>query len=99
MNLYRRFTKWSITAPRKRPYYCTSRWLRAGIPVNQVAEWLGDDARTVLKVYAHVLGERQTIEALHHLNELASGPSQDPLAIPENANDADKSRRVADDGL
>lgn len=89
MNLFRRFTRWTVTAPRKRPHmlrhYCASQWLRAGIPINQVAEWLGDDPRTVLKVYAHVLGERQTIEALRHLNELASGPSQDPQVIPENA--------------
>ena len=44
-------------------HYCDSQWLRMGIPVNQVAEWLGDDPRTVLKVYAHVLGEQQTIDA------------------------------------
>jgi len=92
MNLYRRFTKWSTTAPRKRPHmlrhYCASQWLRAGIPINQVAEWLGDDPRTVLKVYAHVLGEQQTIEGLRRLNELASGPSQDPRDVPENRNDS-----------
>ena len=67
---------------------CTSQWLRAGIPIHQVAEWLGDDPRTVLKVYAHVLGERQTIEGPRRLNELASGPSRDPRAIPENAGGA-----------
>jgi integrase len=91
MNLYRRSTNWSATAPDKRPHmlrhYCASQWLRAGIPIDQVAEWLGDDPRTVLKVYAHVLGERQTIEALHHLNELASGPLQDPQPFPESVND------------
>ncbi|MFT4051881.1 MAG: tyrosine-type recombinase/integrase [Microbacterium sp.] len=41
MSLYRRFTRWSTTAPRKRPHmlrhYCASQWLRAGIPINQVA--------------------------------------------------------------
>ncbi|MCT9819832.1 tyrosine-type recombinase/integrase [Microbacterium sp. W1N] len=91
MNLYRRFTRWSMTAPRKRPHmlrhYCASQWLRAGVPINQVAEWLGDDPRTVLKVYAHVLGEQQTIEGLRRLNELSSGPPRDPRDIPENAND------------
>lgn len=91
MNLYRRFTRSSMTAPRKRPHtlrhYCASQWLRTGIPINQVAEWLGGDPRTVLKVYAHVLGEQQTIEGLRRLNELASGPSQDPRDTPENAND------------
>jgi integrase len=88
MNLYRQFIKWSDTAPRKRPHmlrhYCASQWLRAGIPINQVAEWLGDDPRTVLKVYAHVMGERQTIEALRRLNEMASGPSRDPRAFSES---------------
>lgn len=100
-NLYRRFTRWSVTAPRKRPHmlrhYCASQRLRAGIPINQVAEWLGDDPRTVLKVYAHVLGERQTIEGLRRLNELASGPSQDPRAIPENAKESSDDRGVADE--
>lgn len=98
-NLYRRFTRWSVTAPRKRPHmlrhYCASQWLRAGIPINQVAEWLGDDPRTVLKVYAHVLGERQTIEGLRRLNELASGPTQDPRAIPENPDDSNSDRETA----
>ena len=87
-NPYRKLTRWSVTAPNKRPHmlrhYCASEWLRAGIPVNQVAEWLGDDPRTVLSVYAHVMGDRQTIEALRRLNELSSGPSRDPWAIPEN---------------
>lgn len=88
MNLHRRFTKWTTTAPRKRPHmlrhYCASQWLRAGIPINQVAEWLGDDPRTVLKVYAHVLGEQQTTGGLRRLNELVSGPPQDPCGIREN---------------
>lgn len=79
-----------MTAPRKRPHmlrhYCAPQWLRAGIPINQVAEWLGDDPRTVLKVYAHVLGEQQTLEGLRRLNELASGPPQGPRDIPETAN-------------
>ena len=74
MNLYRRLTHWAETAPRKRPHmlrhYRASKWLRAGIPVHQVAEWLGDDPRTVLKVYAHVLGDSQNIESLRRLNDL-----------------------------
>ncbi|WOF22578.1 tyrosine-type recombinase/integrase [Microbacterium betulae] len=98
MNLYRRFTKWATTAPHKRPHMlrhcCASQWLRAGIPINQVAEWLGDDPRTVRKVYAHVLGEQQTIEGLRRLNKLASGPSQDPRDIPENANDHKSDREL-----
>ena len=66
-----------------------------GIPVNQVAEWLGDDPRTVLKVYAHVLGEQQTIEALRRLNELTSGPSQPP--IPDTANGTMDDHRATDE--
>ncbi|QDZ15856.1 tyrosine-type recombinase/integrase [Humibacter ginsenosidimutans] len=40
-------------------HYAASTWLRLGTPVHEVAEYLGDEARTVLKVYAHVLGEGQ----------------------------------------
>ena len=70
--------------------------MRAGIPIHQVAEWLGDDPRTVLKVYAHVLGERQTIDALRRLNELASGPSRDPRTIPENSDEDNEEQASAD---
>ncbi|MFM9598171.1 hypothetical protein ACKI1O_53940, partial [Streptomyces scabiei] len=45
-----------------------------GIPINEIAGRLGEDPRTVLKVYAHVLGEQQTIGGLRRPNELASGP-------------------------
>ena len=40
-------------------HFAASAWLRLGTPVHEVAEYLGDDPRTVLKVYAHVLGEGQ----------------------------------------
>lgn len=40
-------------------HYAASTWLRLGTPVNEVAEYLGDDPRTVLAVYAHILGEGQ----------------------------------------
>lgn len=40
-------------------HYAASTWLRLGTPINEVAEYLGDDPRTVLTVYAHVLGEGQ----------------------------------------
>ena len=36
------------------------------------------------------------IEGLRRLNELASGPSQDPRVIPENANESDNDRVAAD---
>lgn len=40
-------------------HYAASTWLRLGTPVHEVAEYLGDDPRTVLAIYAHVLGEGQ----------------------------------------
>ncbi|WP_460798779.1 tyrosine-type recombinase/integrase [Microbacterium sp. GXF0217] len=40
-------------------HFAASTWLRLGTPVHEVAEYLGDDPRTVLAVYAHVLGEGQ----------------------------------------
>lgn len=40
-------------------HFAASTWLRLGTPVHEVAEYLGDDPRTVLAVYAHVLGEDQ----------------------------------------
>lgn len=40
-------------------HYAASTWLRLGTPINEVAEYLGDDPRTVLAVYAHVLGEER----------------------------------------
>ena len=71
-NGFRKRVKWTSTSCghtiHDLRHYAASCWLRAGIPIHQVAEWLGDDPRTVLKVYAHVLGEGQNIAALQHLN-------------------------------
>jgi integrase len=50
-------------------HYAASTWLRLGTPVHEVAEYLGDDARTVLAVYAHVLGEGQRRD---HVTRLAA---------------------------
>lgn len=50
-------------------HYAASTWLRLGTPVHEVAEYLGDEARTVLAVYAHVLGEGQRRD---HLQRLAT---------------------------
>jgi integrase len=50
-------------------HYAASTWLRLGTPVHEVAEYLGDDPRTVLAVYAHILGEGQRRA---HLARLAS---------------------------
>ncbi len=77
---FRRAVAWTTTSPEHTihdlRHYAASTWLRQGVPINQVAAWLGDDPRTVLKVYAHVLGEAQDIEALRRLN--ASLPSHSP---------------------
>lgn len=48
-------------------HYAASTWLRLGTPVHEVAEYLGDDPRTVLAVYAHVLGEGQRREFAQRL--------------------------------
>jgi integrase len=73
-NLFRRFGKWSETAPPGRTihdlrHYAASAWLRAGIPMNQVTQWLDHaNPNTTLKVYAHVLGEARDITAIARLN-------------------------------
>lgn len=56
-------------------HYAASTWLRLGTPVHEVAEYLGDDPRTVLAVYAHVLGEGQRRD---HLRRLAAAESLGP---------------------
>lgn len=81
--LYRRYTKWTATARGRHVHhlrhFAASEWLRRGVPLNQVAAWLGDDPRTVLQVYAHVMGEQQDREALALLNRAANpGPPRDP---------------------
>nr|WP_143738445.1 tyrosine-type recombinase/integrase [Microbacterium esteraromaticum] len=84
---FRRAVAWTMTSPEHTihdlRHYAASTWLRQGIPINQVAAWLGDDPRTVLKIYAHVLGEAQDIEALHRLN------SPVPSHSPENVSNHD----------
>ncbi len=73
---FRAQVSWSTTAPAGRTindlrHYAASTWLRAGIPVNQVAQWLGHaNPATTLRVYAHVLGEAQDLAAIQHLNDL-----------------------------
>ncbi|MBX3100683.1 MAG: tyrosine-type recombinase/integrase [Salinibacterium sp.] len=82
-NLFRRFVKWSETAPRGRTvhdlrHHAASSWLRAGIPVNQVSQWLGHaNPNTTLKVYAHVLGEAQDITAIARLNGMSAEHAKD----------------------
>lgn len=65
-------------------HYAASTWLRLGTPVNEVAEYLGDDPRTVLAVYAHILGEDQRRD---HAERLARAEEQiqagDPWGTPD----------------
>ncbi|MCU1556017.1 MAG: hypothetical protein JWN09_12 [Microbacteriaceae bacterium] len=71
---FRRAVGWSTTTPRGRTihdlrHYAASAWLRAGIPINQVASWLGHASPSyTLETYAHVLGEAQDIAAVRRLN-------------------------------
>lgn len=66
-------------------HYAASTWLRLGTPVHEVAEYLGDDPRTVLRIYAHVLGEGQRRD---HLSRLADAErrtaalADPPLPVP-----------------
>lgn len=57
-------------------HFAASTWLRLGTPVNEVAEYLGDEARTVLTTYAHVLGEGQRRDFVDRLAAVES-ESQD----------------------
>ena len=89
-NTFRRFLDWGTTAHghtiHDLRHYATSRWLRAGIPVHQVAAWLGhSNPNTTLRVYAHVLGESQDLSAVARLDalETAPGHSRDTLLIHE----------------
>lgn len=71
--LFRRYVKWTETSRghtiHDLRHYAASSWLRAGIPVHQVAQWLGHkNPSTTLRVYAHVLGEGQEVAAIKHLD-------------------------------
>lgn len=78
-NLFRRFVDWKGTTPVGRTihdlrHYAASTWLRSGIPVNQVSQWLGHaNPNTTLKIYAHVLGEDQDVAAIRRLDEIDLG--------------------------
>ncbi|APZ33282.1 hypothetical protein BOH66_02495 [Microbacterium aurum] len=83
----RRGDQFKVTTVRKYPigfhrhalrHYAASTWLRLGTPIHEVAEYLGDDPRTVLRVYAHILGEGQRRDHINRLaaaeNSAATGP-------------------------
>ncbi|MFH8251483.1 tyrosine-type recombinase/integrase [Microbacterium sp. B2969] len=72
-NLFRRYVKWTHTSNdhtiHDLRHYAASSWLRAGIPVHQVAAWLGHrNPSTTLRIYAHVLGEEQEMAAISRLD-------------------------------
>lgn len=97
-NYFRRSVAWTTTASgytvHDLRHFAASMWLRNGVPINQVAVWLGDDPRTVLKVYAHVLGEAQDAEALRRLNSL---PSHSPDAGTQTTQWKEVGRQEADE--
>jgi len=84
-NLFRRFVQWNKTTPPSRTihdlrHYAASSWLRAGIPVNQVSQWLGHaNPNTTLKIYAHVLGEAQDVAAIARLDALEASRALETL--------------------
>jgi hypothetical protein len=77
-------------------HYAASTWLCLGAPVHEVAEYLGNEACTVLVVYARGLGEGQRRD---HLRRLAAaedfGHHGDALGAPEaaRASNAGRTRR------
>lgn len=87
-NLFRRYIKWPSTSLghtiHDLRHHAASSWLRAGIPVHQVAKWLGHkNASTLLRIYAHVLGEKQEIAALKHLDALGAVRAEFALDVAD----------------
>lgn len=68
-------------------HYAASTWLRLGTPVNEVAEYLGDDPRTVLAVYAHILGEGQRRA---HLDRLARAEHENRSGVTWGSPEVEK---------
>ncbi len=88
-SLFRRSARWKETAPANRSihdlrHYAASMWLRAGIPVNQVSQWLGHaNPNTTPEIYAHVLGADQDSVARRRLNDIEAGQATRWPAGPE----------------
>lgn len=61
-------------------HYAASTWLRLGTPIHEVAEYLGDDPRTVLKIYAHILGEGQRRDFVRRLAAAEAAQAPTPPA-------------------
>lgn len=59
-------------------HYIAPTWLRLGAPINEVAEYLGDDQRAVLTTYAHVLGEAQRRD---FASRLAAAETESPRPV------------------
>lgn len=82
-NVFRRYVHWVETSHNHTihdlRHYAASSWLRAGIPVHQVAQWLGHkNPNTTLRVYAHVLGEDPEMAAMQHLDARRSARAAHP---------------------
>lgn len=72
-------------------HFAASTWLRLGTPLHEVAEYLGDDPRTVLAVYAHVLGEDQRrahADRLARAEDPDSSGAEDPDPLGAEAPDS-----------
>jgi integrase len=61
---------------------CLSRWLNAGVPATQVAEWAGNSVEILLRIYAHCIdGE------LHLHQRKIEAAEQPPPSSPEAQNE------------
>ncbi|WP_051392766.1 hypothetical protein [Glycomyces arizonensis] len=54
------YTETELASPLTRRIYhlrhsCLSRWLNAGVPATQVAEWAGNSVEILLRIYAHCI--------------------------------------------
>ena len=72
MNLYRRFTRWSMTASRKRPHmlrhYCASSLYLAGMDLKALQELLGHQWLSTTTQYIHV-SSQHIEDAWAHANK------------------------------
>lgn len=71
-------------------HYAASTWLRLGTPLHEVAEYLGDDPRTVLKIYAHILGEGQRRDFIRRLTAAEAAQEKSGHSTDTKANNPEQ---------